>query len=107
MEAILLNTTAVYLKWQAPPNHTVHGKLKNYHVVIRGFDVHNVSRVLTNMTVDGDSPKILLANLSAGVTYSVSVAAATKIGVGPYSLPSTLRLNPHTKKLDQGYTRSV
>lgn len=64
-----------------------------------------MSKVLTNMTVDGDSPKLLLANLSAGVTYSVSIAASTRVGIGPFSVPSILRLDPHTKRLDQGYTR--
>ncbi|XP_039438865.1 protein sax-3-like [Culex pipiens pallens] len=105
MEAVLLNTSAVYLKWEPPTNHSLNGKLKNYHIIIRGYDVHNMSKVLTNMTVDGDSPKLLLANLSAGVTYSVSIAASTRVGIGPFSVPSILRLDPHTKRLDQGYTR--
>lgn len=74
MEAALLNSSAVYLKWQPPSNDTMNGYLLEYHVIIRGHDNHNYSKVLTNMTVDGDSPKLLLANLSAGVTYSVSVA---------------------------------
>lgn len=124
MEAILLNSTAVYLKWQPPINNSINGKwknflrwdfckvvgfligkMKNYHVIVRGFDTHNISKVLTNMTVDADSPTLLLANLSSGVMYSVSVAASTKIGVGPFSVPAILRLDPHTRKLDQGYTR--
>ncbi|XP_055634932.1 protein sax-3-like [Toxorhynchites rutilus septentrionalis] len=105
MEAVLLNTSAVYLKWEPPSNHSLNGKLKNYHIIIRGYDVHNLSKVLTNMTVDGESPKLLLANLSAGVTYSVSIAASTRVGIGPFSVPSILRLDPHTKRLDQGYTR--
>ncbi|XP_053673917.1 protein sax-3 [Anopheles nili] len=105
LEAVLLNTSAVYLKWDPPPNSTINGKLKNYHIIIRGYDMHNISKVLTNMTVDGEAPKLLLANLSAGVTYSVSIAASTRIGVGPYSIPSILRLDPHTKRLDHGYTR--
>ncbi|XP_055545499.1 protein sax-3-like [Wyeomyia smithii] len=105
MEAVLLNTSAVYLKWEPPANHTLNGKLKHYHIIIRGYDIHNLSKVLTNMTVDGDSPKLLLANLSAGVTYSVSIAASTRVGIGPFSVPSILRLDPHTKRLDQGYTR--
>uniref|UniRef100_A0A182JQB0 Roundabout n=1 Tax=Anopheles christyi TaxID=43041 RepID=A0A182JQB0_9DIPT len=105
LEAVLLNTSAVYLKWDPPSNHTINGKLKHYHIIIRGYDVHNISKVLTNMTVDGEAPKLLLANLSAGVTYSVSIAASTKVGIGPYSIPSILRLDPHTRRLDHGYTR--
>lgn len=105
MEAVLLNTSAVYLKWKPPPSESMNGVLRSYHVIVRGYDIHNLSRVLTNMTVDGDSPKLMLANLTAGVTYSVSVAASTNIGFGPYSSPSILRLDPSTKKLDQGYVR--
>lgn len=105
MEAQLFNTTAVYLKWLPPPSESLNGVLKNYHVIIRGYDANNVSRVLTNMTVDGNSPKLMLTNLTAGVTYSVSVAASTKIGYGPYSSPSILRLDPSTNKLDHGYVR--
>lgn len=81
------------------------GILKNFHVIVKGFDSHNMSKILTNMTVDAATPSLLLANLSSGVMYSVSVAASTKMGMGPYSLPAILRLDPHTKKLDQGYTR--
>lgn len=105
MEASLLNTSAVYLKWQPPPLNAMNGILKSYHVIVRGYDMHNNSRVLTNITVDGDSPKLMLANLTLGVTYSVSVAATTKVGAGPYSSPSILRLDPATNKLDQGYVR--
>lgn len=105
MEAVLLNTSAVYLKWQPPPNESMNGVLRNYHVIVRGYDMYNMSRVLTNMSVEGDSPKLMLANLTAGVTYSVSVSASTKVGYGPYSSPSILRLDPSTNKLDQGYVR--
>ncbi|XP_058056254.1 protein sax-3 [Anopheles bellator] len=105
MEALLLNTSSVYLKWDPPVKESINGKLKHYHIIIRGYDAHNISKVLTNMTVEGEAPKLLLANLSAGVTYSVSIAASTKVGIGPYSIPSILRLDPHTKRLDRGYTR--
>lgn len=79
--------------------------LKNFHVIVKGFDSYNMSKILTNMTVDAATPSLLLANLSSGIMYSVSVASSTKMGMGPYSLPAILRLDPHTKKLDQGYTR--
>lgn len=74
MEAALLNSSAVYIKWLPPSEETLNGILTDYHVIIRGHDNHNFSKILTNMTVAGDSPKLLLANLTAGVTYSVSVA---------------------------------
>lgn len=81
------------------------GVLISYQIIVRGFDTYNMSKVLTNMTVDASSPTLMLANLTSGVMYSVSIAAATRLGIGPYSLPAILRLDPHTRKLDQGYTR--
>lgn len=47
----------------------------------------------------------MLANLTSGVTYSVSVAATTRAGLGVFSTPAVLRLDPHTNKLDEGFTR--
>lgn len=81
------------------------GILTKYHVIVKGLDSLNFSRILTNMSIDGTTPSLLLANLTSGVTYFISVAAATKKGIGPFSQPATLRLDPKTKKLDQRYTR--
>lgn len=61
----------------------------------------NRSRILTNVTIDATVPTLLLANLTEGVTYTVSIAAANRAGFGPYSAPATLRLDPITKRLDQ------
>lgn len=105
MEASLLNATAIFLKWQPPPEDRINGILLYYQIIIRGFDTLNVSKILANMSVESTSPSLMLANLTTGVTYSVSVAAATRIGIGVYSKPVVLRLDPNTNKLDQEYTR--
>ncbi|XP_055637458.1 roundabout homolog 2-like [Toxorhynchites rutilus septentrionalis] len=102
MEALLLNSSAVYLKWRSPPAGAINGVLQTYHVIVRGVDVHsNYSKILSNVTIDASSPNLLLANLTEGVTYTVSIAAATAAGMGPFSGPATLRLDPVTKQLDQ------
>lgn len=78
------------------------GVLQTYHIIVRGYDASlNRSRILTNVTIDATAPTLLLANLTEGITYTVSVAAANRAGYGPYSLPATLRLDPITKRLDQ------
>lgn len=105
MEASLLNATAIFLKWQPPPEDHINGILLYYQIIIRGFDAGNVSKILANMSVEATSPSLMLANLTTGVTYSVSVAAATRIGIGVYSKPVVLRLDPNTNKLDQEYTQ--
>ncbi|KAH8293289.1 hypothetical protein KR018_007564, partial [Drosophila ironensis] len=126
MEALLLNSSAVFLKWKSPDLKDRHGKLRiyrrfnrrfmlmfywlllsfagvllNYHVIVRGIDTtHNFSRILTNVTIDAASPTLVLANLTEGVMYTVAVAAGNNAGIGPYCVPATLRLDPVTKRLD-------
>ncbi|XP_055539086.1 roundabout homolog 2-like [Wyeomyia smithii] len=102
MEALLLNSSAVYLKWKPPPAGSINGILQTYHVIVRGLDVRsNYTKVLSNVTINATSPNLMLANLTEGVTYTVSMAAATTAGLGPFSSPATLRLDPLTKQLDQ------
>uniref|UniRef100_A0A1I8PI08 Roundabout n=1 Tax=Stomoxys calcitrans TaxID=35570 RepID=A0A1I8PI08_STOCA len=106
MEAIQFNRTSVFLKWQPPyPNKTRNGILTNYNVIVKGLDGHNTTRIYKNMTIDASSPTLLLANLTTGVTYYIAVAAATRVGVGPFSKPAVLRMDPRTQSLDTGYTR--
>uniref|UniRef100_A0A8W7NZA4 Fibronectin type-III domain-containing protein n=1 Tax=Anopheles coluzzii TaxID=1518534 RepID=A0A8W7NZA4_ANOCL len=76
--------------------------LRTYNIIVRGVDLRtNYSKVLSNVTIEATSSTLLLANLTEGVTYTVSVAAATSAGMGPFSNPATLRLDPITKQLDQ------
>uniref|UniRef100_A0A182Q5Y2 Roundabout n=1 Tax=Anopheles farauti TaxID=69004 RepID=A0A182Q5Y2_9DIPT len=102
MEALLLNSSAVYLKWKPPPATAQNGVLRTYNIIVRGVDIRsNYSKVLSNVTIEATSSTLLLANLTEGVTYTVSIAAATSAGMGPFSNPATLRLDPITKQLDQ------
>ncbi|XP_061510515.1 roundabout homolog 2 isoform X1 [Anopheles gambiae] len=102
MEALLLNSSAVYLKWKPPTASAQNGILRTYNIIVRGVDLRtNYSKVLSNVTIEATSSTLLLANLTEGVTYTVSVAAATSAGMGPFSNPATLRLDPITKQLDQ------
>jgi roundabout, axon guidance receptor 2 len=105
MEAKLLNTSTVYVKWKAPAAKHHNGILKSYNVIVRGVNIYeNVSKVLTNITIDSSSTSIMLANLTEGVTYTVSAAAETGAGVGPYGQPIIMRLDPLTMKLDTSFT---
>ncbi|VEN62788.1 unnamed protein product, partial [Callosobruchus maculatus] len=94
MEALLLNSTTVFLKWR-PPAHSLNGELQGYRVEVRtnGTDVArgvNVNKI----------PNLMLNNLTAGVSYYVKVAAMTKAGVGPYNAEATLRLEPASRVID-------
>jgi roundabout axon guidance receptor 2 len=105
MEAKLLNTSTVYVKWKSPPTKHHNGILTAYNVIVRGVNIYeNISKVLTNLTIDATRSSIMLANLTEGVTYTVSVASMTGAGLGPYGAPIIMRLDPTTKKLDTSFT---
>lgn len=105
MEAKLLNETTVLVKWKAPAVSRQHGVLQSYNVIVRCVNFHqNISKLLTNITIDAESSRITLVNLTEGVSYTINVAAVNRIGVGPYSEPAIIRLDPLTKKLDTTFT---
>lgn len=101
MEALLLNATAVYLKWKPPPPLTLNGDLHGYKVEVRA----NGSDSQLDSVGVGVSPTLLLGNLTAGITYTVRVAAATRAGVGPFSAFATLRLDPTSRVVDNNSQR--
>lgn len=103
MEALLLNSTAVYLKWKSPPLPSLNGDLQGFKVEVRtnGSDLHSHVDTITV----GASPTLLLGNLSAGITYTVRVAATTRAGVGPYSAFATLRLDAASRAVDHHHQR--
>ncbi|XP_056643381.1 roundabout homolog 1-like [Diorhabda sublineata] len=103
MEAILLNSTAVYLKWKPPPAVTLNGELQGYKVEIKT----NGSDQMKVMSVGKKSPNLLLGSLSPGVSYFVRVAALTRIGLGPYNSPATLRLEPTARISDNNFQRPI
>lgn len=100
-----MNTSNVLVKWRAPAKRSLNGELKSFNVIVRGVNVYeNISRILTNITTEPSLKSILLANLTEGVTYTVSVAAETNAGMGPYGRPIIMRLDPITKTLDTSFT---
>ncbi|XP_066254653.1 roundabout homolog 2-like isoform X1 [Euwallacea similis] len=102
MEALLLNSTAVRLKWKAPSPGTLNGELETYKLDVKSND----SALPTIINV-GSSASYLLGNLSSGVVYYVKVAASTRAGVGPYSPASTLRLDPTSRIMDSSMQRPI
>ncbi len=55
--------------------------------------------LLSNVSVNSATPSLLLTNLTTQASYSVLVAAATKVGIGPYTPPANLRLDLSSKLL--------
>lgn len=101
MEARLLNSTAVYLKWKPPSSPSLNGELQGYKVEVRS----NNSDSKTDILTVGTTPTLLLGNLTSGVSYSVRVAATTRAGIGPFSPPAVLRLDPISQVIDSHQQR--
>ncbi|EFA09265.2 robo3 [Tribolium castaneum] len=102
MEALLLNSTAVYLKWKPPPSETLNGDLQGYKIEIKA----NGTGTTDTVTV-GTTPTLLLGNLTAGVAYTVKVAAMTRAGLGPFSSAAILRLDPASRHNDHHHQKPI
>ncbi|XP_031355084.1 roundabout homolog 1-like [Photinus pyralis] len=103
MEALLLNSTAVYLKWRCPPLASLNGELQGYRVEVKA----NRSESQVETVTVGGTPTLLLGNLTTGITYHVRVAATTRAGVGPFSVPAMLRLDPASRVSDQHQQKPI
>lgn len=101
MEARLLNSTAVYLKWKPPSAPSLNGELQGYKIEVRS----NNSDSKTDIVAVGTTPTLLLGNLTSGISYSVRVAATTRAGIGPFSPPAVLRLDPVSQIIDSHQQR--
>lgn len=77
------SSTSLFLRWQPP-------ELEDQNGVIVGY-VINVTAVETGMTFQlSSSDSSLMANgLRPFTTYICRIAAATAVGVGPYSIAVT------------------
>ncbi|KAJ8973843.1 hypothetical protein NQ317_016397, partial [Molorchus minor] len=102
MEALLLNSTAVLLKWKSPPTISLNGELQGYKMEIK-TNQSNSPKVINI----GKSPSFLLVNLSSGISYYVKVAATTKAGSGPFNSPATLRLDPAARTSNDNSQRAI
>ncbi|CAH0564810.1 unnamed protein product [Brassicogethes aeneus] len=102
MEARLLNSTAVHLKWKSPLPVSLNGELQGFKVEVKT----NNSETLEAISV-GPTPSLLLTNLTSGISYFVRVAASTRAGLGPFSPAATLRLDPASRTADNNNQRPV
>ena len=66
--------------WEKPPIEHQNGEISGYHVRIMLQEV-------VIMQLSSQHPSVTVMSLDETTTYEVSVAASTRIGMGPYSEP--------------------
>jgi hypothetical protein len=54
----------------------------------------NGSRVVAQQTLNATSTSVILNNLTTGVAYVARLVAFTRVGLGPYSAPFQLLMDP-------------
>ncbi|XP_069684562.1 roundabout homolog 2 isoform X2 [Periplaneta americana] len=86
----MLNATAAYVRWSPPPPQHHNGILLGYKIQVKG----NGSKVLAQMTLNATTTSVLLNNLTTGGSYTARVVAYTRVGLGPFSAPAPLVMDP-------------
>lgn len=77
---IKLSSSFVLLEWDSPPEHSVNGVLRSYHLIL----TDNMTGKSLQETVK--SPPHLFNSLQPFSDYTVIVAAVT-VDIGPFSHP--------------------
>lgn len=96
MQAALVNSTSVLVKWSAVSGGLLRGRLAGYLVQVK-----DPMGRLSNHSASPLEPRLLLSPLVPAHTYTVRVAAVTGAGVGPFTNEATLRLDQNHRLLDQ------
>lgn len=87
----VLNHTAALFEWRAPASRNLNGELMGFKIRVDANDSEHL-----NFTLDSEKRSLSLSNLSMETNYSFQVAAYNRQGIGPFSSPLKLQLNPNT-----------
>ncbi|CAL4130164.1 unnamed protein product, partial [Meganyctiphanes norvegica] len=86
----LMNLTCAAITWRPPVADLQHGPITGYQVVA----VVNESSVMVNTSSNPATLSYLLSPLDPGQTYTISIAALSRMGPGPNSRPIRLQTDP-------------
>ena len=88
LSVVVGNSTHATLVWNDPNPAEQNGVIVEYRVKLFGTDSLDTYPQLTVF-----SPSIMLSDLHPYYTYQAQVAAATSVGIGPYSILHTFRMD--------------
>uniref|UniRef100_T1JDC0 Roundabout n=1 Tax=Strigamia maritima TaxID=126957 RepID=T1JDC0_STRMM len=86
----IVNLTSAIIRWAPPPPQHRNGILLGYQIHIKG----NGSVLHSNLSTNATSTSVSLYNLTVGALYTVRSVAYTRVGLGPFSAPIVLRMDP-------------
>uniref|UniRef100_A0AAG5DL88 Roundabout n=1 Tax=Anopheles atroparvus TaxID=41427 RepID=A0AAG5DL88_ANOAO len=87
----VINTTAAFVRWSPPPTHLLNGELTGYKIQIKS---NATNKVLGQMSLNSSTQSVVINSLTPGAMYIARVASLTAGGIGPYSSPTPLHMDP-------------
>ena len=94
------SSRSIMLTWERPPMEEENGLLLIYHVIVietqihytdDGEEIRGMERYLNRTYNVSEGREQLISMLHPDYNYTVSIAAATEPGIGPFSDPITER----------------
>ena len=89
VELKLLNSTAAVAYWRRPSQPNLNGELTGFKI-----EIFSNNSLVTNFTLEPSATSLLLSNLTKSVIYTVRLAAFNRAGMGPFSEPVSLKVEP-------------
>ncbi|XP_066991291.2 roundabout homolog 2 [Anabrus simplex] len=86
----MINATAAFVRWSPPPPQHHNGVLQGYKIQVEG----NGSKILAQLTLNATTTSVLLNNLTTGGSYNARVVSFTRMGLGTFSAPVPLIMDP-------------
>ena len=100
VNATVATSHSIMLEWDRPSLEEENGLLVRYHVIIietqihytdDGVEIRGMQRYLNRTYNISEGRMQLVEMLHPDYNYTVSIAAATEPGIGPFSDPITVR----------------
>lgn len=117
----MINMTSAFVRWSPPPKNTQNGQLIGYKVRvavnllseylassdlsishcrfrIRLMQIqiksNSSNKILGQMSLNASTMSVIINSLTTGGLYTARVAGQTRIGLGPFSSPTLLNMDP-------------
>uniref|UniRef100_A0A8D2MK05 Tyrosine-protein kinase Mer n=1 Tax=Zonotrichia albicollis TaxID=44394 RepID=A0A8D2MK05_ZONAL len=79
------SSSSLEIRWVKPPLERIHGELQGYHIWYRWHNSEGMQIMSDEVRLNGSVA--VLPVVATNATCSIRVAAVTKGGVGPFSIP--------------------
>ncbi|XP_066603914.1 roundabout homolog 2-like isoform X2 [Prorops nasuta] len=87
----MINMTSAFVRWAPPRKSEQNGQLIGYKIQIKS---NSSNKILGQMSLNASTTSVIINSLTTGGLYTARVAALTRIGLGPFSSPTLLNMDP-------------